>query len=89
VARIVAERERLAQALSALGAKVAPAAGNFLFVAPPRREAKTVRQALLHRGVLVRDVGPSAPGRLRVTVGRPEENDLFLAEFARAVGEAP
>jgi histidinol-phosphate aminotransferase len=89
VAEIVAERERLVQALSALGAKVAPAAGNFVFVAPPRGEAGAVRQALLLRGVLVRHLGPSAPGRLRVTVGRREENDLFLSEFARAVKEAP
>jgi histidinol-phosphate aminotransferase len=90
VAGIVAERERIVRALSALGAKVAPAAGNFVFVAPPgRAEAGAVRQALLLRGILVRDLGPQAPGRLRVTVGRPEENDLFLAEFARAVKEAP
>jgi histidinol-phosphate aminotransferase len=38
-------------------------------------------QALLDRGVLVRDVG--LPGWLRVTVGRPEENAAFLA----ALGE--
>ena len=88
VAEIVAERGRVVEELRALGAKVAPAAGNFLFVAPPRGGAEAVRAALLGRGVLVRDLGASAPGRLRVTVGRREENDLFLAEFSRAVKEA-
>lgn len=89
VARIVAERERVGGALSSMGAKVAPAAGNFLFVAPPGRDACAVRRSLLEQGVLVRDLGPAAPGRLRVTVGLPEENDLFLSEFARALKEAP
>ena len=88
VAEIVAERGRVVEALRALGAKVAPAAGNFVFVAPPRGGAEGVRKALLLGGVLVRDLGESAPGRLRVTVGRREENDLFLAEFSRAVKEA-
>ncbi len=89
VAEIVAERERVVRALSSMGAKVAPAAGNFVFVAPPGRAAAAVRQALLLRGVLVRDLGSSAPGRLRVTVGRRDENDLFLSEFERALKEDP
>ena len=81
VARLVAERERVAAALRAMGAKVAPAAGNFLFVEPPGGGSETVRRELLGRGILVRDLGPSAGGRLRVSVGRPEENDLFLREL--------
>ncbi len=88
VVEIVAERERVIERLRAFGAKVAPAAGNFFFVAPPGGGAEAIRMALLHRGVLVRDLGGSAPGRLRVSVGRREENDLFLAEFSRAVKEA-
>ena len=37
-------------------------------------------QALLERGVLVRDVG--IPGWLRVTAGTMEETDAFLAALA-------
>lgn len=85
VAEIVRERERVAGELSRMGAKVAPAAGNFLFVEPPGGEAERVRKKLLGRGILVRDLGPSAPGRLRVTIGRREENDLFLGELRRIV----
>ena len=39
-------------------------------------DAHAVWQALLDRGVLVRDNG--VPGWLRVTAGTPAENDAFL-----------
>ncbi len=45
---------------------------------PAGRDASAVREALRRRGVLVRDMTAAAPGRLRVTIGSPEENDLFL-----------
>ena len=83
VAAIVKERARVVAALTEMGAKVAPAAGNFVFVEPPGGEAERVRKELLLRGILVRDLGPTAPGRLRVTIGLPGENDLFLEELGR------
>ena len=79
VAELVRERERMAAALRGMGAKVAPSAGNFLFVEPPGGGSESVRTELLGRGILVRDLGPSAGGRLRVSIGLREENDLFLA----------
>ncbi len=85
VAGIVRERERVAGALRAMGAKVAPAAGNFLFVEPPGGGSQRVRNELLQRGILVRDLGPAAPDRLRVTIGRREENDLFLEGLGKIV----
>lgn len=86
VAEIVRERERVAGELSRMGAKVAPASGNFLFVEPPGGEAERVRRELLGQGILVRDLGRSAPGRFRVTIGRREENDLFLEELRKVAG---
>jgi histidinol-phosphate aminotransferase len=44
-------------------------------------DAHAAWQALLDRGVLVRDVG--LPGWLRVTAGTPDETDAFLT----ALGE--
>ncbi|MFI5181117.1 MAG: pyridoxal phosphate-dependent aminotransferase [Thermoanaerobaculia bacterium] len=85
VLEIVRERERVAGALIRMGAKVAPAAGNFLFVEPPGGEPSRVRKELLALGILVRDLGPSAPRRIRVTIGRREENDLFLEELGQIV----
>jgi histidinol-phosphate aminotransferase len=78
VDRIVAERGRLAAALTAAGCRVASSSANFLFVRPPGDAAERVRRGLLDRGILVRDMTAAAPGRLRVSIGSPAENDLFL-----------
>jgi histidinol-phosphate aminotransferase len=68
-----AERDRLVAALPV----TVPSDANFVLFGA--REGTW--QALLDRGVLVRDVG--LPGWLRVTAGTPAENDAFLA----ALGE--
>lgn len=81
VARIVEERERVALALRSRAHHVAPSSANFLFVQPRGGDAGGVRRALLERGVLVRDMTDAAAGRLRVTIGTPAENDLFLSSL--------
>lgn len=78
VARVIEERARVARALRAAGHAVTSSSANFLFVGPRGGDAAAVRRALLERGVLVRDVTAAAAGRLRVTIGTPAENDLFL-----------
>ena len=78
VATIVAERDRVSAALRANGARVAPSSANFLFFTIPGRDAGSLRAGLLTRGVLVRDMTSAAAGHLRVTVGTPAENDVFL-----------
>lgn len=82
---IAAERERVAAALGALGAKVAPSRANFLFVVPPGGDGPRVYRDLRARGVLVRDLTSVAPGAIRVSVGTPEENDLFLSTLKEAL----
>ncbi len=79
----VRERERVVAALRTMGAKVVPAAANFVLFGMPGVEAERLRRELLLAGILVRDPAPAAPGRLRVTIGLPAENDLFLSELAR------
>ncbi len=76
---IADERERVAAALRALGAKVPPSRANFLYFVPPDGSAARVYAGLRARGVLVRDLSAAPPGALRVSIGTPEENDLFLA----------
>ncbi|NNE12858.1 MAG: histidinol-phosphate transaminase [Ilumatobacter sp.] len=88
VAAIVAERERLAQAMGELSVDVTPSGANFLLFRP--RASSTgheVWQALLDRGVLVRDCSgwPRLAGCLRVTIGTPPENDAFLAALQEVV----
>ena len=79
IASVVDERERVAGALQRAGHAVASSSANFLFVKPRGGDAAGVRRALLERGVLVRDMTAAAEGRLRVTIGTPAENDLFLS----------
>ncbi|MHB1565390.1 MAG: histidinol-phosphate transaminase [Acidiferrobacter sp.] len=70
-------REGLRQALVGLGLPVLPSAGNFLCVEVG--DAGRVYQALLRRGVIVRPLGPyGMPHHLRMTVGRPEENERLM-----------
>ena len=81
VATLRASRDELVAWLRDAGFKVADSDTNFiLFGEFDDRHATW--QALLGLGVLVREVGP--PGWLRVTVGTPEENDLFKAALTEA-----
>lgn len=75
---IALERERVAAALGALGARVAPSRANFLFFVPPDGDGERVFRDLQARGVLVRDQTAAVAGALRVTIGTPGENDIFL-----------
>jgi len=81
---VKAQRDRIVDELTALGLPVVPSDANFVAFGVSRDgrgdghqgDAKAVWQALLDRGVLVRDVG--LPGMLRVTAGTPEETGAFL-----------
>lgn len=81
VARIRAERDRLALALAAApGFEVVPSDANFLLVRVP--DAGAVAMALRAAGILVKNLhGQHAllANCLRITVGTPEENDALLA----------
>ncbi|KQB86709.1 histidinol-phosphate transaminase [Corynebacterium lowii] len=79
VRRIVEERERVAAGLEELGVAVVPSESNFLFFGG-MEDAPAIWQQFLDRGVLIRDV--KVPGHLRVTIGKPEENDAFLTAAA-------
>ncbi|MGH9186447.1 MAG: histidinol-phosphate transaminase [Acidimicrobiales bacterium] len=80
VAGLVEERGRLHARLGELPVDVWPSGGNFLLFRPRQRDGGTVWKALLDRSVLVRDCSswPRLDGCLRVTVGTPEEDDVFL-----------
>lgn len=80
VATLVAERERVAAALSSMGFRVIPSDANFVLFGQ-FADAPTTWQHYLDDGILIRDVG--IPGYLRVTTGLAEENDSFLEASAR------
>jgi histidinol-phosphate aminotransferase len=89
VEAIKEQRDRIVTALRGLGLTVADSDANFVLFGGftgerrlaglaqvPAHDQKAVWQALLSRGVLVRDVG--LPGWLRVTAGTPAETSAFL-----------
>jgi histidinol-phosphate aminotransferase len=72
------ERDRILDALPPMGVEAFPSDANFVLFRPPK-PGRVVWQALLDRGVLVRDFTTVIPDALRVTAGTPEEVDLFLS----------
>jgi histidinol-phosphate aminotransferase len=86
VAAIRAERDRLVTDLRAIGLQAAESDTNFvLFGRFADRHA--VWQALLERGVLIRETGP--PEWLRVTVGTAAETAAFRSEISAVVAGRP
>jgi histidinol-phosphate aminotransferase len=77
VESIKAERDRIVAALRKMRFEVADSDANFVLFGQSGSDQRAVWQALLDRGVLLRDVG--VPGWLRVTAGTPAETDAFLA----------
>jgi histidinol-phosphate aminotransferase len=76
---VKAERDRIVESLPALGLTSVPSDANFVLFGH-FADAGKAWQALLDRGVLVRDVG--LPGWLRVTAGTAEETDAFLTALS-------
>jgi histidinol-phosphate aminotransferase len=78
-------RERLGEILRANGLEpVEPALGNFLFAEVGR--GRELFERLLHEGVIVRPLdGFGAPEAIRVSVGTPEENELFAVALGHVL----
>lgn len=85
VRSIAAERDRISAELSALGLRVFPSSANFVLFEVD--EPDRVWQALLDRGVLVRNYSGAAGLErcLRVTAGLPEETDAFVAAMKESL----
>ena len=90
-ATIRRDRQRLADGLSSFDAlQVWPSEANFLLLRVLDRDARALADALREEGILIRvldGASPSLSGCLRVSVGKPEENELLLAALSRLLGE--
>jgi len=75
VARLIAERERVSEALTGMGFRVIPSDANFILFGD-FADAPRAWERYLEAGVLIRDVG--IPGFLRATTGLVDENDALL-----------
>ncbi len=77
--RVVATRERLAQALVNMGFEVFPSATNFILVRPPRISAKRWLEELRTRKILVRWFSnPDIQDCLRISIGTDAEANALL-----------
>ncbi len=86
VAGVIAERERLVEALGGLGTveKIWPSAANFFLmqVGDPRR----VLDACERQQILLRYFGGNLADCIRVSVGTPAENDRLIATLRALEG---
>jgi histidinol-phosphate aminotransferase len=85
VAQIRTDRDRVAAQLTEMGLKVIPSASNFLLFSGFDMPSAQLWQAMLDRGVLIRDVG--LLGYLRVTIGNEAENTKFISTLSVCLGE--
>ena len=83
VEAVKAQRDRIVVSVTDLGLDVSPSDANFVLFGG-LADAPQTWQALLDRGVLVRDVG--LPGWLRVTAGTDAETSAFLAALQAVLG---
>jgi len=85
VARLIAERERLQQALAAIPyLHPYPSLANFILSRVDGRDARQLKLALEAEGILVRHFDkPGLRDHIRVTVGKPEQTDALIAALRR------
>lgn len=80
---VVAERARVAEKLAGMGLDVPASQANFVWL-PLQGRAVPFAAACERRGAIVR---PFADDGVRVTIGAPEENDVFLSVVEAALDE--
>ncbi|MFA6636664.1 MAG: histidinol-phosphate transaminase [Candidatus Omnitrophota bacterium] len=82
---VLAEKEKLCGAFKEMDVEFVPSETNFILV-NTKRDSKKIFKVLLGKGIIVREMSSwSLRGFIRVSVGLPEENDIFIEEFRKAV----
>ncbi len=81
VEKILLERERLFEKLSALDSlKPFPTQSNFILCEVTKGVAKTIHDGLRKKGIFIRYFdSPRLENSLRISVGRPEHTDALIA----------
>jgi histidinol-phosphate aminotransferase/imidazoleglycerol-phosphate dehydratase/histidinol-phosphatase len=89
IARVKADRERLAGLLSSspVVKSTRSGGGNFLFLEVDDPQALSIRMRSL--GIRVRFRPNAAPGGIRLSIGTDEENEAALAAFGVRLEERP
>lgn len=83
VTTLISARGYVVDALHQMGLTTIPSSANFVLFSGFKQESPQLWEALLEKGVLVRDVGLS--GYLRVTIGNEAENKLFTSTLKELI----
>ncbi|UCG78836.1 MAG: histidinol-phosphate transaminase [Nitrospirota bacterium] len=87
IGTIIRERKGLYKSMSELeGVRTYRSDANFILFRVS--DAEAVYKGLLKRGVLVRNLSGAIEGCLRVTVGTPKENRIFIRELIRVLRDS-
>jgi histidinol-phosphate aminotransferase len=71
-----------------LGYRVVPTWANFIYC-ELAEDAAAVASQLQAEGVIIRPLGPwGAPTAIRITIGTPEQNGVFLSAFRKVMARA-
>ena len=82
------QAERLGAGIAELGYRPVPTWANFLYC-ELGDDAAAVAKQLQGEGVIVRPMVPwGAPTAIRITIGTPEQNDIFLKAFKKVMERA-
>jgi len=80
--------EFLMSKLSEMGYRPIPTFANFIFF-DAGEDAAVLGKRIQGEGIIVRPLGPwGIPTGIRVTIGTPEQNEMFIAALARATEKA-
>lgn len=75
----------LTQAMAEMGYGVAPTWANFIYV-HLGQETAPIAKRLQEEGIIIRPLAPwGAPNAMRVTIGTPEQNELFVSAFRKVM----
>jgi histidinol-phosphate aminotransferase len=85
--RVISSRERLRDAMLAMGFEVLPSAANFIFASHPQKPAAELFAALRERGIIVRFFDkPRIDNYLRISIGTDEQCDQLLSALRDLLG---
>ena len=79
------QSQRLIDGISQLGYRAVPTWANFVYC-ELGEDAAAVAKRLQAEGIIIRALGPwGAPTAIRVTIGTPEQNGVFLNAFKKVM----
>lgn len=82
------QAQRLTEGLAQLGFRIVPSWANFLYC-ELREDAAAIAKQMQAAGVIIRPLGAwGAPTAIRITIGTPEQNQIFLKAFKKVMERA-